>query len=360
MAFTAEERADSRKGYLSVFARLAPGVSMAQAQQEMSSIAKRLETELEENKGNGVRIASLTDVYVGSYRSRLLLLLGAVAFVLLIACVNVANLLLARGASRGKEIAIRAALGAGRGRVLRQLFTESLVLACIGGAVGLVLAFWGVRLLKATAPSDVPRLDQAGVDLMTVAFALGATLISSIVFGIAPALRTARPDLQARCARAGADPAALLVIAYGNCSSRPRSRSRSCCSWVQVCSCAAASSCSASSRDLCRPACSQRGSRFRLHSTKAWRACVGRSIGFWLKYVRCPACSPRRPSPCANERPQRVRVIRGGRVVPTIQATRSRTTSVSRRPACSARSAFRSRPVAISTTGMWQARPAHS
>jgi putative ABC transport system permease protein len=196
IAFTAEERADSRKGYLGVFARLAPGVSRAQAQTEMSAIAKQLETELEENKGNGVRIASLTDVYVGSYRSRLLGLLGAVAFVLLISCVNVANLLLARGAARGKEIAIRAALGAGRGRVLRQLFTESLVLAGVGGAMGLMLAFLGVRLLRATAPSGVPRLDQAGLDLVTVAFALGATLVSSIVFGIAPALRTARPDLQ--------------------------------------------------------------------------------------------------------------------------------------------------------------------
>ena len=123
MAFTAEERADSRKGYLGVFARLAPGVSQAQAQTEMSQIAKRLETELEENKENGVRIASLTDTTVGSYRSRLFILLGAVAFVLLIACVNVANLLLARGAARGKEMAIRAALGAGRSRVLRQLFT---------------------------------------------------------------------------------------------------------------------------------------------------------------------------------------------------------------------------------------------
>lgn len=196
MAFTAEERADSRKGYLTVIARLAPGVSQARAQTEMSAIAKRLETELEENRENGVRIASLTDVFVGEYRSRLFILLGAVAFVLLISCVNVANLLLARGAARGKEIAIRAALGAGRGRVLRQLFTESLVLATVGGTLGLMLAFWGVRLLKATAPDEVPRLDQAGLDLMTVAFALGATLVSSIVFGIVPALRTARPDLQ--------------------------------------------------------------------------------------------------------------------------------------------------------------------
>jgi putative ABC transport system permease protein len=196
MAFTAEERADSRKGYLGVFARLAPGVSQAQAQTEMSQIAKRLETELEENKENGVRIASLTDTTVGSYRSRLFILLGAVAFVLLIACVNVANLLLARGAARGKEMAIRAALGAGRSRVLRQLFTESLVLAGVGGVIGLGLAFWGVRFLKATAPTEVPRLDQAGLDLTTVAFALGATLVSSIVFGIVPALRTARPDLQ--------------------------------------------------------------------------------------------------------------------------------------------------------------------
>ena len=196
IAFTAEERADSRKGYLDVFARLAPGVSMAQAQSEMTAIAKRLETELEDNRESGVRIASLTEVFVGSYKTRLFILLGAVGFVLLIACVNVANLLLARGAARGKEIAIRAALGAGRGRVLRQLFTESIVLASVGGAMGLGLAFWSVRLLKAAAPREVPRLDQAGIDLPTLAFALGATLLSSIVFGIVPALRTARPDLQ--------------------------------------------------------------------------------------------------------------------------------------------------------------------
>ncbi|HEX5072918.1 MAG TPA: ABC transporter permease [Gemmatimonadaceae bacterium] len=196
IAFTSEERGDSRKGYLDVFGRLAPGVSLAQAQSEMSAIAKGLETELEENRENGVRLASLTEVYVGSYRSRLFILLGAVAFVLLIACVNVANLLLARGAARGKEISIRAALGAGRARVLRQLFTESVVLAGIGGAIGLLLAFWGVRALKAVAPSEVPRLDQAGLDPLTVAFALGATVVSSIVFGLAPALRTARSDLQ--------------------------------------------------------------------------------------------------------------------------------------------------------------------
>jgi putative ABC transport system permease protein len=196
IGFTAEERADSRKGYLGVFGRLAPGVSMAQAQSEMSAIAKRLETELEENRENGVRLTSLTETYVGSYRSRLFIMLGAVGFVLLIACVNVANLLLARGAARGKEIAIRAALGAGRGRVLRQLFTESLVLGSAGGVIGLGLAFWSVRLLKAAAPTEVPRLDQAGIDLPTLAFALGATLLSSIVFGIVPALRTARPDLQ--------------------------------------------------------------------------------------------------------------------------------------------------------------------
>src|SRR4029453_2458524 len=183
IAFTAEERADSRKGYLDIFGRLAPGVSLAQARSDMSAIAKRLETELEDNRENGVRIASLTETLVGSYRSRLFILLGAVGFVLLIACVNVANLLLARGAGRTKEISIRAALGAGRGRVLRQLFAESIVLAGVGGAIGLALAFWGVRALKAMAPSEVPRLDQAGLDLATVAFALGATIFSSIVFG---------------------------------------------------------------------------------------------------------------------------------------------------------------------------------
>jgi putative ABC transport system permease protein len=196
VAFTAQERADSRKGYLDVFGRLASGVSLAQAQGEMASIAKRLETELEENRGNGVRIAPLADEYVGQYKSRLLILLGAVGLVLLIACVNVANLLLARGAARVKEMSIRAALGAGRGRVLRQLFTESLVLAGVGGAIGLGLAVLGVRGLKAMAPSDVPRLADAGLDMVTVAFALGATVLSSIVFGIVPAVRTARRDLQ--------------------------------------------------------------------------------------------------------------------------------------------------------------------
>ena len=196
IAFTPEEKADSRKGYLDVIARLRPGVSLAQAQQEMSAIAKSLETELEENRGRGVRLASLTEVYVGQYRSRLLILLGAVGFVLLIACVNVANLLLARGAGRGKEIAIRAALGAGRGRVLRQLLTESLVLGVVGGTAGLVLAFWAVRALRAAAPESVPRLDEAGLDPITLAFALGVTLLSSVVFGIVPAFRTARANLQ--------------------------------------------------------------------------------------------------------------------------------------------------------------------
>ena len=162
IAFTAEERADSRKGYLDVFARLAPGVSMAQAQREMSAIAKRLETELEENRENGVRLASLTDVYVGSYRSRLFILLGAVAFVLLIACVNVANLLLARGAARGKEISIRAALGAGRGRVLRQLFTESVVLAGIRRTDRPCARLLGRARTQSRRAEQVPRLDGAG------------------------------------------------------------------------------------------------------------------------------------------------------------------------------------------------------
>jgi predicted permease len=196
IAFTPEEKADSRKGYLDVLARLRPGVTLAQAQLEMSAIAAQLETQLEENRGSGVRLAPLAEVYVGAYRSRLLILLGAVGFVLLIACVNVANLLLARGAGRGKEIAIRAALGAGRGRVLRQLFTESVVLAVLGGGAGLVLAFWGVRALRAAAPESVPRLDQAGLDPVTLAFALGVTLLSSIVFGIVPALRTVGTNLQ--------------------------------------------------------------------------------------------------------------------------------------------------------------------
>ncbi|HWB42786.1 MAG TPA: ABC transporter permease [Gemmatimonadales bacterium] len=198
-AFSAERLAMHDEHYLSVFARLNPGVTRAQAEAEMGDLAGWLRTTYpKENRDRGIVVGSFVDELVGDYRPRLFVLLGAVAFVLLIACANIANLLLARGAARSREMAIRAAIGAGRGHLLRQALTESLVLAVLGGLVGVLAGYWGVSLLAAYGPEDVPRLAQARVDGPVLAFALGITVLSGLVFGLAPALRmSARPPHEA-------------------------------------------------------------------------------------------------------------------------------------------------------------------
>ena len=196
LALNARQRA-ARGGYfLSVAGRLRPGVRIEEARAEMTGIGAQIERQYpDQNRGYGVWVVPLLKQTVGRMREVLLVLLGAVAFVLLIACVNVANLLLGRGASRGREIAVRTALGAGRTRLIRQLLTESTVLSMIAGALGLAVAFWGIRGLVLLAPKDLPRLDEITIDIPVLLFTLAVSFASGILFGIVPALRVSSGDL---------------------------------------------------------------------------------------------------------------------------------------------------------------------
>ena len=176
--------------------RLAPGVSVAQAQSEMSGIASRLGQQYPlSNADKGIAVVPLQEVVVGDTRQTLLVLLAAVAFVLLIACANVANLLLARAASRGRELVVRAAVGAGRMRLIRQMLTESVLLALLAGIGGVIIARWGVTALLALAPPDLPRLGEVTVDMTALMFALAISLVASLIFGLAPAWHVSRVDL---------------------------------------------------------------------------------------------------------------------------------------------------------------------
>ncbi len=195
-ATLAEKKSTRGSNYLKIIARLMDGTSLPQAEAQMNQIAAALAEKYPANDSNlTVKIVPLLEEQVRNLRGVLLILLGTVGFVLLIACANVANLSLARAAARTREFAIRTSLGASRTRIVRQLLTESLVLALIGGAMGVVFSIVGIGLLVRLAPANLPRINEVSVDRWVLGFTFGVSLLTGVIFGLVPALQVSKPDL---------------------------------------------------------------------------------------------------------------------------------------------------------------------
>jgi putative ABC transport system permease protein len=203
VAFSQEDLSSRDHYFFRMIARLKPGVTVEQARAAMSMIGSRLEQQYPrtyrgpngEDGGWHVTVTTLEDEVVGNSRLLLLVLLCVVAFVLAVACANIAGMLLARATTRRREVAIRTALGAGRMRLIRQFLTESIMLSLLGGAVGLFLATWGVKLLIAMSPREIPRLDEAGTDVRVAGFTLLISILTGVLFGLVPALQGSHASL---------------------------------------------------------------------------------------------------------------------------------------------------------------------
>jgi len=208
-ALTPKEKANHDEGCCDgTLARLAPGVSFKQAQAEMSSLMVGIDQEHTQLQGWSVWVAPFTESIVGPVRALMWVLMGSVSLVLLIACGNVANLLMARAAGRVHELGVRSALGAERARLIRQLVTEAMLLACGGGATGVLLAFAGVRLLLRLNPGDIPRIDETSIDGRVLVFSVATSLVTGFLFGLLPAISASRIDIVALLKQGGSKGAA--------------------------------------------------------------------------------------------------------------------------------------------------------
>ncbi|HKQ77563.1 MAG TPA: ABC transporter permease [Blastocatellia bacterium] len=198
IAFAPGDTMDTRNNhFVNLVGRLKPGVTVAQAQEDASAIARRVVEQFPENKGLGALIRPAHEQLTSGSSAALYVLFGAVAFVLLVACVNVANLLLARAAARGREMAIRASLGASRARIVRQMIVECLPLGLLGGALGVLLALWGIDLLESSLPASLPRHNEIVVNGRVLAFTFTLALFTALIFGLLPALQAVKSDVRA-------------------------------------------------------------------------------------------------------------------------------------------------------------------